>query len=52
MHDWAVLAAISAIAGLTALAVVFGQSDGLVAAAITALATLGGVKVALRQKAS
>ncbi len=48
-HDYAVYGAIGAIAGITALALVLGAADGLVAAAITALATLGGVKVALRQ---
>ena len=50
MHDWAVLAAIGSIALLAALSIVFGTGDGLVAAAFTALATLGGVKVALRER--
>ncbi len=50
VHDYAVYGAIGAIAGITALALVLGAADGLVAAAITALATLGGVKVALRQR--
>lgn len=49
-HDYAVYAAIGAIAGITSLALVLGAADGLVAAAITALATLGGVKVALRSR--
>ncbi len=50
MHDWATLAAIGGITGLAGLSVVFGTGDGVLAAAFTALATLGGVKIALRQK--
>lgn len=49
MRELPALAAIGAIAGITAVALVLGQSDGLVAAAITALATLGGVKLALKR---
>ena len=47
-HDYAVLGAIGTIGGLTALALVVGAADGALASAIAALATLGGVKVALR----
>lgn len=50
VHDFAVLAAISGITALAALSVVGGTGDGVLAAAFTALATLGGVKVALREK--
>ena len=50
MHDWAVLSAIGAIAGLTALALWLGSADGALAGAVTALATLGGVKLALHRK--
>ncbi len=49
MRELPALAAIGAIAGITSVALVLGQSDGLVAAAITALATLGGVKLALKR---
>lgn len=49
MHDVAVLAAIGAISGITLAALVLGVGDGLVAGAITALATLGGVKLALKK---
>ena len=45
-EDYAVFAAIGAIAGLTALALWLGSGDGALAAAIAALATLGGVKLA------
>ncbi len=45
-HDYAVYGAIAAIAGITMLALSLGAADGLVAAAIAALATLGGVKIA------
>ncbi len=47
-HDYAVYAAIGVIGLVTSLALVLGAADGLVAAAITALSTLGGVKVALK----
>jgi len=50
MHDWAVLAAIGGISILAGLSVVYGTGDGVLAAAFTALATLGGVKVALSKK--
>ncbi len=46
-HDYAVYAAIAGVVGITALALVLGVADGLVAASITALTTLAGVKVAL-----
>ena len=45
-HDYAVYGAIGAIFGVLALGLVLGDPDGLVAAAIAALATLGGVKIA------
>ncbi len=45
-HDYAVYAAIGTIGAITVVALVLGAADGLVAAAITALATLGGVKIA------
>lgn len=45
-HEYAVYAAIGSIAGLTALALWLGVADGALAAAIAALATLGGVKLA------
>ncbi len=47
-HDYAVYGAIGMIGAITIIALVLGSADGLVAAAITALATLGGVKVALK----
>ncbi len=47
-HDYAVYGAIGMIGAITIVALVLGVADGLVAAAITALATLGGVKVALK----
>ena len=47
-HDYAVYAAIGSIAGITITALLLGTADGLVAAAIAALATLGGVKIAQR----
>ncbi len=46
--EYAVYAAIGAIAGITVAALVLGVADGLVVAAITALATLGGIKLAGR----
>ncbi len=49
-HDWAVLAAIGSITLLASLSVVTGAGDGVLAAAFTALGTLGGVKVALRAR--
>ena len=48
-HDYAVFASIGGIVGITLLALALGAADGLVAAAIAALATLGGVKVALKR---
>ncbi len=50
VHDYAVYGAIGAITTITSLAMLFGVADGLVAAAITALTTLGGVKIALRSR--
>lgn len=49
MHDVPTLAAIGAIAGLTGLAIVMGSQDGALAGAVAALATLGGVKLALKK---
>lgn len=49
-HDYAVYAAILTIGGITVTALVLGTADGLVAAAIAALATLGGVKIAQGQR--
>lgn len=45
-HDYAVYGAIGAISAITITALLLGAADGLVAAAIAALATLGGVKIA------
>ncbi len=45
-HDYAVYGAIGTIGAITIVALVLGTADGLVAAAIAALATLGGVKIA------
>ena len=45
-HEYAVYAAIGGITGITIFALFLGAADGLVAAAIAALATLGGVKLA------
>ncbi len=45
-HDLAVYAAIGGIVSLTAIALVIGVADGALAAAIAALATLGGIKLA------
>ena len=50
MHDWAVLAAIGSITGLTGLALYLGSADGALAGAVAALATLGGVKLALHKR--
>ncbi len=47
MHDLAVYGAIAAIAGVTLAALILGVGDGLVAAAITALAGLGGAKIGI-----
>ncbi len=44
-EDYAVFAAIAAIGGITALALVLGQSDGLLATALTLLAGLGGFRL-------
>ncbi len=49
-HDWAVLAAIAGITTLALVSALNGTGNGVLAAAFTALATLGGVKVALRAK--
>lgn len=49
-HEYAVYAAIAAIGGLTALALWLGAADGALAAAITALSTLGGAKIAMGLK--
>ena len=46
-HDYAALAAISSITILAALSIVYGTGNGVLAAAFTALGTLGGVKIAL-----
>ena len=48
-HDFRTYLAIGAIAAVTSVALVLGQADGLVAAAITALAALGGAAVARRR---
>lgn len=48
-HEWTPLAAIGAISGLTGLAILTGTADGALAGAVAALATLGGVKLALRK---
>lgn len=48
-HDYAVYAAIAGISVLTALALVLGTADGALASAVAALATLGGVKLALKR---
>ncbi len=48
MTDVITLAAIGAISGLTALALVLGVSDGALQAAIAVLAGLGGYKLAQR----
>ena len=45
-HDYAVYGAIASIAGLTALALLLGVSDGALQAAIAVLAGLGGYKIA------
>ena len=47
-HDYAVYGAISGITLLAALALFVGATDGILTAAIAALATLGGVKIAQR----
>ncbi len=47
VHEYAVYAAMGVITGLTAIALVLGVADGALAAAIAALATLGGIKLAL-----
>ncbi len=44
-EDYAVFAAIAAIGSLTALALVLGQSNGLLATALTLLAGLGGFRL-------
>lgn len=46
VHDYAVYGAIATIGAITIVALILGTADGLVAAAIAALATLGGVKIA------
>ena len=45
-HDYAVYGAITGITLLASLALLLGASDGVLTAAIAALATLGGVKIA------
>ena len=45
-HEYAVYAAIGAVAGLTGLALVLGVSDGALQAAIAVLAGLGGFELA------
>ncbi len=45
-HDYAVYGAIGGITSIAIIAMVFAVGDGLIAAAIAALATLGGVKIA------
>ncbi len=47
-HDFAVYASIGGIVGITLAALILGVADGLVAGSITALTTLAGVKVALK----
>ena len=49
-HDYAVYGAIAGITILASLAMLFGVADGALAGAIAALATLGGVKIAQRQR--
>lgn len=46
-HEFAVYGAIAGIVGVTIVALVLGVGDGLVGAAITALAGLGGAKIGL-----
>ena len=45
-HDYAVYGAIAGISAIAIASMVMGVGDGLLAAAIAALATLGGVKIA------
>lgn len=52
VHEYAPFAAMGAIAGITALALVLGAADGLLAAAITALATLGVAGYAQRRRST
>lgn len=49
VHEWAPFAAMGSIAAVTGLALALGAADGLVAAAITALATLGVAGYASRR---
>ncbi len=44
-EDYAVFAAIGAIGSITALALFLGQSNGLLATALTLLAGLGGFRL-------
>ncbi len=44
-EDYAVFAAIGAIGGVTALALVLGVADGLLTTALTLLAGLGGFRL-------
>ena len=46
-HEFAVYGAIAGIVAVTATALALGVGDGLAAAAITALAGLGGAKIGL-----
>ena len=48
VHEYAVYASIGGIVAIVMAALVLGVGDGLVASAIAALSTLGGVKLALR----
>ncbi len=45
-HDYAVYGSIAGITLIAGIAMVLGVGDGMIAAAIAALATLGGVKIA------
>ncbi len=48
-HDFAVLASIGGVVGISLVALVLGVGNGVVASAVAALVTLAGVKVALRE---
>lgn len=48
-HDWAVLASIGGVVGISLFALALGVGNGVVASAVAALVTLAGVKVALRE---
>ena len=51
-HDYAVYGALAGITSIALVAMVLNVGDGLISAAIAALATLGGVKIAQRQARS